>query len=264
LIRPIAYYLFLPALVLIAASQLVAGRPRRRVVAAALVAVVPWMVLVEGWRLRTYVLTGRFEIAQIASVNLAWYRGAGIIAARDGISFWEARRKIARSLPDTSGWSPGAISALYEREGLKLIVAHPGLFARNELFGLAKILAGPGRADLLHYFAGVPYEDAPEGAVEVSGASLRQRFSTGGWLTTIPVAYGAGYLLALYACVLSGLRAIRRRERPARIEHALLWWIVVYLVVVAAGPEAYARFRVPVMPLLALYAARGWRGSAHG
>lgn len=264
LIRPIAYYLFLPALVFICARQIFAGRPLRRVVAAALLAALPWMVLVEGWRVRNYVLTGRLEIAQIASVNLAWYRGAGIIATRDRISFWDAREKMARSLPDTTGWSPGAVSALYEREGLELILAHPALFARNEAFGLLKILGGPGRADLLHYFAGVPYEETPEGAVEVSASSLRQRFSSGGGLATIPVAYGTGYLLALYAYLLFALWAIWRHERPWWVEHAFLWLIVAYLVVMAAGPEAYARFRVPVMPFLAMYAARGWNAASHG
>jgi len=257
LARPIAYFLFLPSLGAILLQGTLAGQGMRRVAAVALVAVLPWIVLVEGWRLRNYVLTGRAEIAQIAAVNLLWYRGAGIIAVRDQISFDEARDRIARSLPDTTGWSPGAVSAYYEREGLRLIVSHPGLFLRNQLYGALKVLAGPGRADLLHYFAGVPYEDAPDGAVDVSVPLLRQRLVSGPLWGLIPLAFATTYLVLLYACALLGVWEVVREEKARWVSHAFVGWVLLYHVLVAAGPEAYARFRVPIMPLLALYAGRG-------
>ncbi len=40
--------------------------------------------------------------------------------------------------------------------------------------------------------------------------------------------------------------------------HVFLWAVGVYLLIMAAGPEGYARFRGPVVPILALYAGRGW------
>lgn len=257
LIRPIAYYLFVPSLGAIVLHGIFMRLPARRLTAIALLAALPWVGLVEGWRLRNYVTTGRGEIAQIAAVNLLWYRGAGILAARDHISFWEARDRIARSLPDTNGWSPGAVSALYQREGLRLILGHPVLFLRTELYGLLKVLAGPGRSDLLHYFAGTPYEDTPDGAIGLSTASLRQRFATGRPVSLIPLVYATVYLAMFYPCVLLGVREVMRHERHLWAPHAFVWWLIAYLVVLAAGPEAYARFRVPVMPLLALYAGRG-------
>ncbi len=33
------------------------------------------------------------------------------------------------------------------------------------------------------------------------------------------------------------------------------WGIFLYLALIAAGPEAYHRFRVPLAPILCLYAA---------
>jgi len=257
LIRPIAYYLFLPSLGAILLHGLVNKQSIRRLTAVGLVAALPWILLVEGWRLRNYLVAGRAEIAQIAAVNLLWYRGAGIVAERDHISFWDARDRIARSLPDTTGWSPGAVSALYEREGLRLIAGYPGLFLRMQVYGLLKVLAGPGRADLLHYFAGVPYEDAPEGVVGLSATQLRQRFESDRPLVLIALIYATAYLIALYVCVSFGVWGVVRTERTLLASHAFVWWVIIYLVMLAAGPEAYARFRVPVMPLLALYAGRG-------
>lgn len=257
LIRPIAYYLFLPSLGAIVLHGLRNKRSIRRLTVVGLVALLPWILLVEGWRLRNYLVAGRAEVAQIAAVNLLWYRGAGIVAERDHISFWDARDRIARSLPDTTGWSPGAVSALYQREGLRLIAGYPTLFLRMQFYGLLKVLAGPGRADLLHYFAGVPYEDAPEGAVEFSATQLRQRFESDRPLALIALVYATVYLIALYLCVFFGVWGVVRTERTILALHAFVWWMIIYLVVLAAGPEAYARFRVPVMPLLALYAGRG-------
>jgi 4-amino-4-deoxy-L-arabinose transferase-like glycosyltransferase len=256
LIRPIAYYLFPLAFIFMCAR--VARRQRvRPLIVAVCLAMLPWIAVVEAWSFRNYVLAGRWEVSRIASVNLAWFRGVGIIAKRDGISFWDAREKMARALPDTTGWPVGEVSALYRREGLKLIRAHPVLFAANEAFGLVKVLAGPGRADLLHFFGGVPYERTPSGAIDVSLETLRERFTISGW-QAIPVVYSAAYLLALYALVLAGVSAIRHADASTYGDHAFLLWIVAYLVIVAAGPEAYARFRVPVMPVLAVYGARGW------
>jgi hypothetical protein len=227
----------------------------RQAVIVGLLAMVPWLVMVEGWRYRNYVLTGRAEVAQISSVNLLWYRGAGIVAVRDGIPFDEARSRIERSLPDTDGWSAGAVSALYEREGLRLIASHPMLFLQTELFGLAKIVFGPGRADLLHYFTGLPYEETPEGAVSLSPSLLRQAFALGPGQALVILCMTV-YLAVLYFLVALGFPDTLR-DRRNWSAHAFLWWVIVYHVVVAAGPEAYARFRAPVMPFLALYAAVG-------
>jgi hypothetical protein len=69
--------------------------------------------------------------------------------------------------------------------------------------------------------------------------------------------YATAYLIALYLCVLFGVWGVVRTERTILASHVFVSWVIIYLVVLAAGPEAYARFRVPVMPLLALYAGRG-------
>jgi hypothetical protein len=54
-----------------------------------------------------------------------------------------------------------------------------------------------------------------------------------------------------------GVWEVVREEKARWVSHAFVGWVLLYHVLVAAGPEAYARFRVPIMPLLALYAGRG-------
>jgi len=261
LVRPITYYAFAPAL----AGIVVHGRRRRgwgtrEAAVVCLLAATPWLAFVEGWRLRNYLATGSPVVASIEGVNLLWYRGAGIVAARDGVSFEEARRRIAANLPDTTGWPRARIDALYAEQGLRLIWDHPSLFLQVQAYGLFKILAGPGRSDILNLFGGVPYEDSPPATVRLTGEDWRRWWGAARSLPLGLLAYAMLYLLVLYAGLALALGAWIGRGRPVAAPHLLLWWFTVYLLVVAAGPEAYARFRVPVMPLFALYAADGWRG----
>ncbi len=254
LIRPIAYYLLLPAV----AGLVMYGRTRlrwsgRQLATVGLLVLLPWAMLVEGWRVRNWMATGSAAFSGIQSYNLLWYRGGGIVALRDGVSFEEGRARIAASLPDMTGWSAAEVNARYVSEGIGLIREHPWLFARNQVFGLVKLVAGPGRADLGHYVSGAPYADvAPEAVVLRDDA-----FLAGPPATRLAVVYSVTYLALLYTAVAWGV-VTAWRGRAELAPHLFLWGVALYLVVMAAGPESYARFRGPVMPILALYAGRGW------
>jgi len=259
LTRPIAYYLMLPTLAGVLAYAWRRGWTPRRILVVSLLTAMPWIALVEGWRLRNYLVTGSSQFSEVTGLSLLWYRGAGIVAERDGVSFREARRRIARSLPDTTGWSEVEVGELYRREGLRLIASYPHLFVKTTMYGLVKIVAGPGRADILHYFAGEPYEADPAGTIRLSAAEFLRRWQVDDPRMLACLTYATAYLALLYVGVgYAVFRLLANRAAVPLAPHLFLWWLVAYLVVMAAGPEAYARFRVPVMPLLALYSAHGW------
>jgi len=256
LVRPIAYYLIVPSIVGFALYGLTGlGWTRREVVTATLLLLLPWCILVEGWRVRNFRATGSAAFSHIQAYNLLWYRGAGIVAIRDGVSFEEAQTRTAAALPNMTGWSATEVSARYASEGQRLIRDHPVPFLRNQLFGLGKIIAGPGRSDLEHYVAGVPYATVAPEAVRLSR----------GWLTSgraddmasrLVIVYSVAYLVLLYSAAGWGLVATRRRD-AGWAGLFFLGGVGLYLLVMAAGPESYARFRVPVTPVLALFAGRG-------
>ena len=257
LIRPIAYYLIAPSLVgLVLYGRTGLGWTRREVVAAALLLLLPWCILVEGWRVRNFRATGSAAFSHIQAYNLLWYRGAGIVAIRDGVSFEEAQTRTAASLPDMTGWSATDVNARYASEGLRLIRDHPVPFLRNQLFGLGKIVAGPGRSDLEHYVAGIPYATVAPEAVRLSGGGLTPGGARG-LASRLATVYSVAYLALLYSAVGWGLVATRRRD-AAWAGLLFLGGVGLYLLVMAAGPESYARFRVPVTPILALFAGCGW------
>jgi 4-amino-4-deoxy-L-arabinose transferase-like glycosyltransferase len=263
LVRPIAYYLFPASLVGLALFGYRARLKIRKTAIAVLVVSLPWVILVEGWRLRNYLMTDRAVISEITVDTLLWYRAGAVVAARDGISLWEARARIARELPDTSGWPPARVRALQERRAVQIILSHPVLMSKAILYGAAKILAGTGRADLLHFFVGVPYEERPSGAIALSLEEVRDRLTGSSWVIAL-IAYVALHLVLVYIGAVRGLLLAIRGGRSWWPAHVLLAGIAIYLVVMAAGPEAYARFRVPVMPLLAIFAGSGWGRATPG
>jgi len=255
LVRPISYYLFWPIVVAILIRE---WRGRHSVARFAAVAVslsLPWILLVGSWRAHNQRMIGRAQVSDIQSVNLLLYRAAGVVAIRDSISFFDAQKRLAESLPDPNGRSRGEIDALYEREALRILAAHPLLFLRMEAFGLVKVVAGSARAEFLHYYGGEPYEDTPSGAVGLTAAEAKAKFAGHEWVV-VPVLYVFVHLGLLYAAALYGIWIGFRRPGP-RAPLILLAAVGIYLALVAAGPEAYARFRVPIMPCIALFAGAG-------
>ncbi|MEO0108866.1 MAG: hypothetical protein ABIK62_06835, partial [candidate division WOR-3 bacterium] len=74
-------------------------------------------------------------------------------------------------------------------------------------------------------------------------------------LTLVSIA-GLLYLGAVYTGIVSflgrGVRTYRGAEWTVLI-------LIAYFLVMSSGPEASARFRVPMMPFLALLGAAGWK-----
>ena len=65
-------------------------------------------------------------------------------------------------------------------------------------------------------------------------------------------ALAFAYLAVLYAGA-GGWLLLRARE--ITVWDLCAWGIFLYLALISAGPEAYHRFRVPLVPILCLYAA---------
>ena len=74
------------------------------------------------------------------------------------------------------------------------------------------------------------------------------------------LAGASGYLLIVYAGLAAAMWRVMRRKPslPDIMPHLFLWTIILYFFAISAGPEAYSRFRIPVMPLLCVYAAYGF------
>jgi hypothetical protein len=146
----------------------------------------------------------------------------------------------------------------WKREGLRLIRQHPLLFVKSQIFGLFKLLLGTGEQSFVTAMGltepGGPLRDV----FRLPFAAYWQRWARPHpWLVLLFFLTGI-HLFALYICLSVGLwRLFRTGGRQCRPAHLVLGCLICYLLAVSAGPEAYSRFRVPLMPFLALYGGYG-------
>jgi hypothetical protein len=259
--RPTGYYLgmLFPAVLFLSVRGSRGWRP------ALASAAVMWLLFaapIGAWQVRNYVTTGSAEFSQVKNQYLFIAKAAAIVAIRDGVSLKEAQQRLAEehaaSLPlDFPRSSQVRLLESQGRFAQAIVVAHPILFIRTTFQGAAANLLGP--SNLAHLFGA--------DNVALRDAFLRRdfgRFALRDWIITVSSwTYGLLFLGALYI----GVGILLTHNRCVNGDIALLMLTAAYVVLVSSGPEAYSRFRMPVMPMLCILAAGGYlcrRGSRLG
>lgn len=281
LVRPILVFL-LPvlALMLLAVSlgRRWPGARRTAVVGAFLLGPA---LLVGGWLARNARVAGAFSLAPVSGHQLLHRRAAAVVARVDGIPLTLAQERLGireaffrfrgpdseaelfgdrsyRGLfPETAGLGLFELDRRWRGEALKVFRAHP--FAT---------LAATGRGSLLLLFTppslifsvrfGLLWPETDlrhlydEQQIEDLASFLARRH---------PVLFAVSSLLVVQLVALAVLaaRGALRSWRPGhRAVHAVLLVTLGYLIVASSSTDAFDdRYRVPLMPVVCVYAAAG-------
>jgi 4-amino-4-deoxy-L-arabinose transferase-like glycosyltransferase len=231
LIRPTTYYFPLFVLVLLAVRAVRRWSPRQIAVVAAFL--MPIVVLVGGWQLRNHERVNSWRFSGIEAENMSGYRAAGVIAWRDGVGLKTAQHRV----DPEGGHPPTAARALgpyYEKmlaHATDIVLHDPVALGVVTARGLAAGVFGPG-TKYVGLYTGL-------GSSQVVTVSL------------------LAWLLCFYAALAWGIARVLRHDRTRLLGHIFAWGTVTYVFVASAGPETNARFRAPLMPVLAIYAAYG-------
>ena len=264
IVRPISYYLIIPLVL----GVLVFGWKQRLrwkvILKSSLLLILPFVVLIGGWQMRNGYQTGSTEFSGIVGINMLFYRGAGIVALRDGISLAEAQNKVSAdtyyTMKQEALYHPDKkYFDIWKQDGIKIIQKYPYLFMKSQARGIVRMTFGTGHFALLK-FLGIPV--GPQGPLEdflrLPWDEYLSKWTRGASRVILWSAIGGlGYLCIIYAGILSwiGHNLIAQiRITPFDI---LLWGVILYLGVIAAGPEASDRFRMPMMPVLIIYGVKG-------
>jgi uncharacterized protein (TIGR03086 family) len=266
-VRPTTFYFCAVPAVLLLPRLLKALRSgdRRRVkavVAGGAALVVPCVVLLGVWNERNHREVGSWRFSAIESVNLYWYRGAGVVSERDRLGFQEARVQVTEELSQGQvppfpygdyasgqlppGWEDrqGEYYGEAQRRGTDLLLAEPAITLRQMADGVYSQFVQSGWVVSFSYLTG----DAPPAPVQALGLAA---------VWTVEAAAVLGMVVAL------------RRRGPLLLAHLMTLALIGTTIFAGAGPEAAdgARFRIPVWPLWCAYAAIGaatlvewWRG----
>lgn len=236
LTRPVALYLWIP-------WSFAWGR---RFWLFALLAAMPTTL----WCARNYVRFGAFEFSSITGINMLFWEGAAVKAAAEGLSFEEARRRLVVEEPESSAEkeNPFLRSERQKQKALDIMAAHPAAVLKVHAVSTLKMLIGPGLDAVAQGVdPGRPLPSAQSAVDKIAGAGtmalLRERPKL--W---IPLVWTALLLACVYPLALVG--AWRLGKTGAHFVIPLL-----YLIAISGGGWAYYRFRVPMMPLLAILAA---------
>ncbi|MFO0809727.1 MAG: glycosyltransferase family 39 protein [Gemmataceae bacterium] len=226
LCRPIAvlWPFVLTALPMVVAMHVRSWRPLVHLVALGGIV----LGIVAPWVARNWAITGRPVLATVQGINLYYHRAAPVIAAEQGISLDDARERLRERLETAVArdrLDSHQADALMETWGREIVRAAPGTYLLVHAEGVARMFA--------------PQDDPP--------ARI-------GLSSTVQFVAESAVLLFLFPAALVGLAVgLRRPEWPGVL---LLGLAVVYFAALS-GPEAYARFRVPLMPILAILASVG-------
>jgi 4-amino-4-deoxy-L-arabinose transferase-like glycosyltransferase len=250
--RPTGYYfgILIPVGFLLAIGRL---KGWRQALASAALMWLLFAVPVAGWQVRNYVFTGSAEFSQAKNQYLLIAKAAAIVAMRDGLTLqeaqqWLAEQHAASMAPEVPRSSQTALLESQGRFAQAIVAAHPVLLIRTTLQGTAANLFGP--SNLAHLFGA--------DNVALRDAFLQQdfaRFPLRDWITALSSwTFGLTFLGALYR----GVWLLLKQNERWNGEIALLVLTAAYVILVSSGPEAYSRFRMPVMPIFCILAAGGY------
>jgi hypothetical protein len=230
LVRPIAFYVVIPLIVVTAIDR----KPRRLL--RVMVFAVCFAILPLAWSARNAARGGGFTVSTITSWSLLFDRAAATEAMADdgdfGANVQRLRIEFAREAgdPPQAAYSNHVIRPIdhfhperYSSIALRVIVHHPFAYVRAYAVALARTLFGGG-ATQLH---------------DVFGLPLR-----------LSKAVVVAYTVATTLIAIGGFLWLMRAHRQLAL---LSGAFVAYYLVASSMAEATSRFRVPVMPIAAIW-----------
>lgn len=241
LVKPVFY----PVTVIFAGAGLLLAWQRRRIELAliGLVPVVGVIVYME-WNMQR---TGYFHFSSIAEINLLHYNAAGVVRQLAGPAAEEQWVTSVLREADAQADFAARQQLIQSRAGV-ILWAHPAVYARQHVQGMAALFLDPGRFDVSQFLGLVP----PAG-----GGLLAQVRAGGLWraLGHLPLGMlgwlGAVLMVNVVRLVLAGRGFLLLGNSGPTLRYGR--WVAAGLLLYVAlltGPLGAARFLVPVWPLL--------------
>ena len=259
MVRPIGIVLPLFAA---APALLISGMSRTRRVGLCAAAVAIPVLMITVWAARNERMGGICTLSTIAVYNLYYYRSAGVLAHTTGTSLAKVQNQLARSL-GLSHPSPFLSAPVYDEmlRRSKHILRNNALATLFLFFRILLWLAiVPDRANL-NAILGTNARSS-QFLVASSDIVLRLKDLLHSPALTIFVLLQMVLIAFIWIGVGRAVIGIRGRAREEAVMLMYLLAIALVMLVLAAGPEAIARYRSPVMPFLAMVAGVGWAGGS--
>jgi 4-amino-4-deoxy-L-arabinose transferase-like glycosyltransferase len=261
LVRPVG--IVLPLFAPLPLLLLPWGNWRARLGWSLLVLAIPALVA-GGWMARNARITGIWTLTTDAAIDLYYFKAAGVIwyRTRTHETFPAVQEDLARALGrhfEDFTETPPTLEKTMTRRSLEIFIHDPVgtlLMTLRCLIWLAIVPDRGNLNDLLGTNAGAHSFLAATGQTR---ARIRELLNSS--TLTALVALQVVMILLIWVGVAQALWAIRNFEARERQLVLVLFGVALVMIGLAAGAEAFARYRVPASPFLAIIAGIGWFGS---
>jgi hypothetical protein len=215
------------------------------------------------WQARNRAETGYGGFSAIADHNLYYYQASAVLARIESRRLEDVQAELEQAClarhPDQRFLTAAERLRSMGKEGRRVILDHPLVYARIHLAGMARTLIDPGSKPFLCVFnAGGP------------GGLLNEIVDNGLWAGVKTVAgrpaalwsnlvLGALLLALLFLAAIFLARIVLDRAGMG-LPVWLLLAVAAYLLLISGGPFGIGRFRHPIMPIICILAGYGAAG----
>jgi 4-amino-4-deoxy-L-arabinose transferase-like glycosyltransferase len=268
LVRPVGAALIVLAPVPVLLLR--ASRNRTIIVAQALMVLTLAAAPVALWTLRNYELRGIRSLSTLGAVNLYYYNAGGVVASLRGEELSEAQQQMAADLigvcpPVAANQSPISVAQEIQepclremkRRATAIMLAHPWRFLRSAILGVAWTLFGPGQSGAVALLDPRTAQSTRGGA-GIFGPSIANKSLKITLVLDLEIILLAFAWLGVIRAVIYSVR-FGGRDTLQTIMIPLI--ASVLMIMPVASVIGYSRFRLPLMPLVAIVAAAGWSRS---
>lgn len=254
LTRPIS--LFIPIIVL-PYIFIVNQESTKKALMHSLVWLVIYTLPIAGWVARNAIVADMAGLTNISAINMYEYRAAGVVSKLEGIPFQEARTKLIQQMADeTRGFSTAARLEYMNTKGVEIITSHPLTYAWVHTEGILRLLFGRA-VPFIAWRMDIPIEGLGILTALEKGnySELTARLFSRNALSVVAGFMEVGILLVLYFLTIFSVIQMKNDNQSL---YLLILALIFYFLVLSGGPEAGARFRAPLIPLIAITSAVGF------
>lgn len=162
LTRPSTLYLPVIIFFFLVVFWIFMRRPALKILKHFLIFIAVFLLFIVPWMLVNKVSYGEFVFSRLSKVNFYPYNAATFIAAKEKISFGEARARLEEKARQETEKTGEPLDDYYSREARKIIFSDPAFYAKLHLIKSVPFLLQPGYEIMMHGY-GIPYKpDRPD------------------------------------------------------------------------------------------------------
>jgi len=262
-VRPVTY--FLPVPLALGLFLVLARVPvlRWKAPAVLLLTVLPWLA---AWQIRNWVETGFSGFTSVGIEDLYIWETSDVIARAEHRPLFQVMRELGggsssdyfAAHPEQVGWSEAQRLAFMKSETDKVVRQHFGLFLLSRIQGSARVVLSPAANDTIVQLDLVDFGEVSKMRAGIHGKGPLYAAIEFAEAHLFVGALMAGMEVLLLGTYFFAVKGVLRGGVPG----ACLWFLFgvwLYFMAISGGALGGGRYRLPVMPIICIFAAAGIR-----